>query len=140
MIGLPNASRFALAGTGEGGLIGGASHTDRLRGDADAAAFEVGERNLVAFAFRAQHQIGGQLDILEDELRGVGGALAELVLDSGYPKTGAVGRHEKGADAALAALGIGHGEHDRDPRVLARGDELRGAAPHPTVAVAPRTG
>src|SRR5580704_1780772 len=128
----------ALAGIGEGGLISGARHPDRLRSDPDAAAFQVGERNLVAFAFRAQHQIGGQLDLLEDELGGVGGALAELVLDPGHPKTGAVGRYEKGADAPLALFGVGHREDDSDLRVLAGGDELLGTAQHPAVAVASR--
>jgi hypothetical protein len=95
---------------------------------------------LVAFAFRAEHQIGGQFDILEDELGGVGGPLAELVLDSGYPKTGALGRHQKGADAPLALFGVGHGEDDRDLGILAGGDELGGVAQHPAVAVAPRSG
>src|SRR5207237_685980 len=73
----------ALAGVGEGGLVGGARHADGLGGDADAAAFEVGERDLVAFAFAAENQIGGQLDLVKDQLRRVRGALAELVLDPG---------------------------------------------------------
>jgi hypothetical protein len=89
-----------------------------LRGDADASPLEVGERDLVAFAFVAEHQIGGELDLLEDELRGVGGPLAELVLDPCDAKTGAVGRHEKSADAPPAVLGIGHRKDDRESRVL----------------------
>lgn len=46
----------ALSG---GGFKGGAGHADGLGGDADAAGFEVGEGDLVAFAFLAE-QGGGR--------------------------------------------------------------------------------
>ena len=57
------------------------------------------ERDAIALPFRAEHQIGGQFHVLEDELRGVGGALPELVLEPRDPVAGRVGRHDKGADA-----------------------------------------
>ena len=49
MIGLPNA--LPLARVGERRLERRARHADRLRGDADAAGFEVRERDPVAVAF-----------------------------------------------------------------------------------------
>src|ERR1700730_11021851 len=49
------AEGLALAGVGEGRLVGRTRHADGLRGDADAAALEVSERDLVAFAFAAEH-------------------------------------------------------------------------------------
>ena len=66
------------------------------------------------------------------------GRWPSLCSDPGHPKTGAVGRHEKGADALLAFSGVGHGEDDRYLGVFAGGDELLSAAQHPTVTVAPR--
>src|SRR6266571_4070600 len=56
--------RLPFLGIGERRLIGGAGHAERLRGDADPSAFEVGEGDLVALALAAEHQIGGQLHLL----------------------------------------------------------------------------
>ena len=138
MIGLPKAS--ALAGIGKGGLIGGPRHADRLGADADAAAFEVGKRDLVAFALGAEHQIGGQLDVLEDELRGIGGALAELVLDPATRKPGVSVGTRKALMPLLPRSGSVTAKTIAILGILARGDELLGAVQHPTVAVAPRPG
>src|SRR5206468_13119847 len=63
---------------GQRRLVGGARHPDRLGGDADAAAFEVRQRDAVTLALGTEQEIGGQFHVLEDELRGIGGALAEL--------------------------------------------------------------
>src|SRR5207253_5732178 len=99
--------RFAFLGIGERRLIGGAGHAERLRGDADAPAFEVGEGDAIALALAAEHQIGGQLHLLEDELRGVGGALAELLLEPRDTIARRRGRYDKGADALAPGRGVG---------------------------------
>ena len=58
-------------------------------------------------------------------------------LCSGLPtlKPGCAGRHDERGQAALAALGIGDGEHDRDVGARAVGHELLAAVENP-VAVA----
>ncbi|MNE32408.1 hypothetical protein D3C80_1260190 [compost metagenome] len=66
--------------------------------------------------------------------------LAELVLDAHHLVAGAVGRHDEGADAALAGRRIGDGEDDHRAGVLAGGDELLGAVEHVAVAVATGAG
>ena len=89
---------FAFLGVGERRLVSRARHAERLRGDADTSAFEVRERDAIALALLAEHQIGGQLHVLEDDLRGVRGALPQFVLEPGDAVAGGVGRHDKGAD------------------------------------------
>ena len=60
----------------------GARHADRLRADADAPAFEARERDLQALAFLAEQVRGRDAAVLEHDLRGVAGVLAELVLEA----------------------------------------------------------
>ena len=75
------AEGFALAGIGARGLEGGARHAGGLRGDADAAGFEVGERNAIALAFLAEHGVRADDAILEGDLAGVGRFLPQFLLD-----------------------------------------------------------
>ena len=93
------AERLALLGVGQRRLVGRARHAERLRGDADAPAFEVRQRDAIPLPFPAEHQIGGQFHVLEDELRGVGGALPELVFEPRDAVARRLGRHDEGADA-----------------------------------------
>ncbi len=134
MMGLPKASRCAR-------VVGRrfecrARHADRLRGDADAAAFEVGERDAIALALAAEEIPRRHAAVLEHDLRGVGGVLAEFLLQPRDDIAGRRRRHDERADAALAGVAVGDREHDRDVGVLARGDELLGAVQHVVVAVA----
>src|SRR6266568_3315030 len=132
--------RLAFLGIGERRLISGAGHPECLRGDADAPAFEVGQGDPVALALAAEHQIGGQLHLLEDKLGGVGGALAELLLEPRDAIARRRRRHDKGADTLAPGGGVGDREDDRHVRALPRGDELLGAVDHPAIAVAPGAG
>jgi len=49
------------------------------------------------------------LAIFQDDLRGVRGALPGLLLDAGDDVAGRRGRHDEGADAALARAPVGDG-------------------------------
>ena len=51
-----------------------------------------------------------------------------------------LGRHDEGADALLAGLGLGHGEQDDESSRLTAGDELLGAVDHIVIAVRDRAG
>ncbi len=119
-------------------LVGRPRHADRLRGDADAPALEIGERDLQAHAFRAEPIGDGHAHVLEDEGAGVGGMLAELQLHPLDAEAGRIRRHDEGRQPGLPLVGIGHREDDRDLRVLPRGDELLGAVDDVMIALAPR--
>ena len=127
-IGLPNA--LPLARVRERRLERRARHADRLRGDADAAGFEVRERDPVAVAFAAEQVRGRHRAVLEHDLRGVGRALAELVLDARDDVARRRRVDDERRDAFLAGGLVGHGEHDRDVGVLAGRDELLDAVQH----------
>src|SRR5438876_10387598 len=77
-----------------------------------------------------------RLAIFQDDLRGVRGPLPGLLLDAGDDVAGCRGRHDEGADAALARGLVGDGEDHRDVGVLARGDELLDAVQHVMRALA----
>ena len=83
-----------------------------------------------------EHQIGGQFHILEDELRGVGGALPELVFEPRDAVARRIGRNDEGADPPASGLGVGDRENNRDISGRTRGDELLRAVDDPAVAVA----
>ena len=55
------AEAAALLRIGERNLVGRAGHADGLRGDADAAAFQIGKRDAVALAFGAEPVFPGTL-------------------------------------------------------------------------------
>ena len=86
-------------------LEGRARHAHRLRGDADATALKVGQRDLVALAFLAQPPRGRDAHVLEGDLAGVGQILSELVLDT----------HD------LVARGVGRDDEAEMPRLPASG-------------------
>ena len=102
--------RLALLGIERRRLEGGARHADRLRRDADASAFEIGERDPVALALLAEQQVRRELELLEDDLRVSEARCPSLVLELRDPPARPLGRHDEGADALLAGAGIGDGE------------------------------
>jgi hypothetical protein len=132
------AERDAFLGVRERGVERGARHADRLRADADAPAFEAGERDLQALPFFAEQVLGRDAAALEDDLRGVARVLAGLLLEPRDRVARRRRRHDEGADAALAGGLVGHRHHDRDVAVLAAGDELLDAVEDVGVAVAHR--
>src|SRR3546814_18538232 len=102
-------------------LPGCPRHADRLGGDADPPALEVRQRDPVALPLLAEQQVRRALHLLDDELTGVRGALAPLVLDRGARVAGRAGRAEEGADAAPAGRPLGPGADDSHPGFLAPG-------------------
>ncbi len=83
MIGFAEA--LALTGIVAGRFERGAGHAHRLRGNADAPAFEVGQGDPVAFALFTQAIGHRHFHLFEENLAGVRGMLAELVLDPRRP-------------------------------------------------------
>jgi hypothetical protein len=81
-------------------------------------------------------QVGRDAAVLEQDLRGVGRALAHLLLDAGDDVAGRLGRHQEARDALLAGRLVGDREDDRHLGVLAGGDELLDAVEDEIVAVA----
>ena len=106
--------------------------------DADPAAFEIGERDPVALAFRAEHLLRRDLATRKNDLAMIGGALAHGSLHLRDPIARRVGRHDEGRDALLAGARIGDREDERDVGALAGGDELLCAVEHESVGASPR--
>ena len=125
-----------LARVGERRVERRARHADRLRRDADAPRLEIRERDPVALAFAPEQIRGGHPAVLEDDLRGVGGALAELLLDARDDVARRRGLDEERRDALLARVLVGDREHDGDVGVLAGRDELLDAVQHEVRALA----
>ena len=103
-------------------------------GDADPARLEVRERDPVALAFATEQARRGDTAVLEQDLCGVGGALAELVLDARDDVARRLRVDDEARDALLARGAVRDREHDRDVRVLPRRDELLDAVQHVVVA------
>ena len=78
----------------------------------------------------------GTRQFVEQDLRGVAGMLAHLVLDARHRVAGRGRGHDEGADALLAGGLVGDGHDDGHVAVLAAGDELLDAVEHVVVAVA----
>ncbi|MNC14665.1 hypothetical protein D3C75_624520 [compost metagenome] len=134
------AEALALTGVIARRFERGTGHAHRLRSDADAAAFKVGQGNPVAFALLAQTIGQRHLHVFEEDLAGVGRMLAELVFDPRDFVARRIGRHYKGADATFAGTRIGHRKHDHHPGILPGGDELLAAVEHIMIAFQARTG
>ncbi|MNZ57509.1 hypothetical protein D3C78_754910 [compost metagenome] len=115
-------------------------HAHRLRGYADAAAFQVAQGDAVSLALLAQAATGRQAQVVELDLAGVRGVLAELVLDAHDAVAGGVGGYDEGADALLARRRVGHGEDDHHAGMAAGSDELLAAVQYVMIAVATRLG
>ena len=97
---LPKLS--SLLRVGEGDLVGGARHAERLRRDADASALEIGERDTVAVAFLAEPVFDRHMEVFETDGAGVRRVLPHLVLDPADAIAGPVGLDDEAADAVLA--------------------------------------
>ncbi len=75
---------------------GGAGDTQRLRGDADAAAFQVGEGDRQALAALTQQVGSRDAAVVQGDRAGVRCADAHLVFAAIHHETGVFGRHQKG--------------------------------------------
>src|SRR5207237_6394987 len=109
-----------------------------LRRDADAAAVEPGHRDLEALALVAQTVLDGNAAVLEDELRGVRRADAELLFGFRHEEALARLLDQQRRDA-MAAFRL-HGLHEDERRrgLTPAGDEDLAAVDDVLVAVAPR--
>src|SRR5438270_6783362 len=130
------AEGLALPGVTQCRLIGSTRHTDCLRGNADASALEMGECDPQAFALLTQTQIGGYAAVLEDDMRGIGSLLAELLFKPRHLEARRVGGHQEGADAMLANGRVADGKDDRQSGGTAIADELLAAVQDIIIAFA----
>ena len=107
---------------------------DHLRADADASLVQRLDRDLVALSDRPEHVLGGNYDVVEDELRRARGADAELVflLPDGEAREAAL--DDERGDALVAGARIGIREHDVDLCFRAVRDPHLAAGQHPLVA------
>ena len=101
------AEAAAFLRISDGDVVRRARHADGLRGDADAAAFEIGERDAIALAFGAEPVFRRHAELVELHLAGVGSLLAHLGFDAADAIAGPVGLDDEAADAALAEREIG---------------------------------
>src|SRR6185295_16152180 len=90
----------------------------------DPSSLQVGERDAVSLALRAEPERRLDREILEPQATGIGGVLAQLALDLVDEVARAIGRYDERADALLPCGLIGDGEGERDPGDSPRSDEL----------------
>src|ERR1035438_4707639 len=102
----------------QGELVCGARHADRLRRDADTPAFQIGERDAISLAFRAEPVLDRNLQVLEMNLAGVRGVLPHLALDPADPVARPRGLDDEGRNAPLAAARLGAGGDPGDGGIL----------------------
>jgi len=100
---------------------------DSLRGDADAAAVERGERDFVAFAFIADAIGGGDYAIGEDQFAASGGVDAEFLFFFADFEAGRAFFDDDGGDASFAFGRLGVDVHDGGIGGAAVGDPGFGA-------------
>src|SRR5690606_24262209 len=77
------AEGLPLAGIGQRRLKGRPGHADRLGADADAAGFEIGQRDAVTLSLLTQQDVVADHQIVEDDLAGIRTMLAQLALHAG---------------------------------------------------------
>ena len=126
---------LSFACVGKCGLEGRARDADCLGRDADAATFQIGERDAVAVTGLAEHMGVAQFQIFQRHFGSVAVAMTEFVFESCNAIAASRGRREKGRDAAFAGLGLGAGDDHRELRALAGGDEMLGAVQDPAFAL-----
>src|SRR5438477_367721 len=134
------SERLALLGIREGVLETRARDPDRLRRDRDAAAVEGRERDLVSLIRLAEETRGRHSRILEDELRGIRSADAELLLELAYRESRRVFLDDESGDPLSLLRRIGLREDDRHVRQRSVRDEVLGPVQDPAVTVAPGGG
>ena len=115
-----------------GRLEGPLGEAEGLGADVGAAGVEEGHGLEEAHADLADHVIGRDARIVEEELRGM--RVGEVPLQ--LAATELVGGHDEGRDAAGSTLlRIGHGKDDREVGVLTVGDVVLVAVDDPLVPV-----
>src|SRR5438128_8888647 len=105
-----------------------------MGGDADATRRQCGQRDFYALALLTEAIGHRHPTVLEEELGGVGGADAELLLGARHAEARRALLDEQRRDAVLAPGAIGLTEHERGRSLATVGDE--DLAPVDDVAVA----
>src|SRR5207302_6522871 len=100
------AERLALERVATALVERAAHDSGRAGGDPGPRAIEGLHRDLESFAFAADQVLAGELDLLEEHVGGVGGALSELVLLLADAHAGEVARDDEAGDALVPILGI----------------------------------
>ena len=100
-----HAELLALLRVGDRGLDAAGADADAAGGDAVAAGVERAHRDLEAVADLAEHRVVGDLDLVERDLGGVGGAQAELAVDLLRREARGVGRDEEAGEALVPSSG-----------------------------------
>ena len=94
-----DAELLALGRVGDRGVDAAVADPDAAGGDPVAARVERAHRDLEAVADLAEHRVVADLDAVERDLGGVGGAQAELAVDLLRGVALAVGRDEEAGEA-----------------------------------------
>ncbi len=132
------AELLALLRVGRCGLVGRLRQPERHGRDPDAAAVEGLEEQLVALPLGAEHVPGRDPAVLEDELAGVAGVEAHLLLHPADGEAGRIGLDDEGADLARLLFAIGDRRDDVGPRHAGVRDEALAPVQDPRIAVASR--
>ena len=90
-------------------LEGGAGDPDGHRGDAGTGAVEGHHRQFEALVFFGEQVLGGDLDVVEGDRRGVRGPLTHLVLLLVDGDPGGVGVDDEGGHSAVTGVRVGLG-------------------------------
>jgi hypothetical protein len=130
----------ALPGVGRRRLVRGLRDAHRLRRDADTPGVERPERDLESLSHLAQPVGGGNPAALEEELGGVRGADAELVLGLDHREAGRPLLDQEGADAAMPGRAIGLREDEGGRGLAPVGHEDLPPVEHVAVSVPRREG
>ena len=134
------AELLALLGVGHRRVHAALADAHAARGHAEAARVQRGHRHLEALADLAEQRVVGHLDAVEEQLRGVRGAQAELAVDRGRGEALGVGGHQEGGQPPVPWLGVGLGEDQRDLGVVAHRDPLLLAVDAPAAVDLARRG
>ena len=126
-----DAELAALLGVLDRRLDAALADPDAAGGDAVAAVVERAHRDLEAVADLAEQRVVADLDLVERDLGGVGGAQAELAVDLLGGEAVALGRDRKQARPRCFLLGVGLGEDQRDLGEVAERDPHLLAADRP---------
>ena len=125
------AKLCTVVGIGECRFKRSTRNAERLCCDADAATFQIGERNRQPLAARAKQMIFGDRTVVEQDRASIGGADTELFFRWLHIEAWRIGRHDKCGQPFFTEIGISHRKHDSDMCTFAVGDKLLGAVQYP---------
>src|SRR6266850_2272690 len=107
-----------------------------LRRDSDPSAVDRRHRDLESLAFLAHPAARRNSAVVEQELRGVGGADSELVLGLAHREPRRALLDDERGDAPMALRAIGLAEHERERGLAPGRDEALAAVEHVGITVA----